>query len=510
MESAIFAIPVVISSLMTTVAPMAIVMSGGEIDRERLARGVAQLAVVAARSVAEVTYDDLILDDRTGDFSIRGLEVTLPEAAEVPGCKFTVDALTIVSLDRPDTLTIASEADGIEVAPECAAEQAPLILSLLGPEALNVTHYSATSSYHLGDSAFEYSVLFETASAGSVSVNAVAERLHLEIGPYGEPLPAGEITQLEVTMQDTDALLALLPALGIDDDPVAMATGTMTGVLSEGGISAEERALIDSANAELGRVLEDGGAVTLRSGPGASVSFKQLAAINEPQDMITLLQPVFSSALVGADNLIPSDLLKAAMDAPGDMTVADRLQVAEALATGEGAPRATNLALNLLKPLAEDGNPEASLRYATLMFDSGEDPTVAYRFALSAGKAGANGVRSVLDHIESDLSLPEIFALQEAAAGEMPMPEDDVATLRNAARQYAQGRGASRNYGQAVLLATLAAAGGDHSSQLLVERLSKRFLDDPDHDAWRVIETKQAESALQLWADGFGDGFGAE
>ena len=231
---------------------------------------------------------------------------------------------------------------------------------------------------------------------------------------------------------------------------------------------------------------------------------------NGPEDAVTLFKPVFSSALVGADNLISSDLLKSAMSAPGDLSVEDRLLIAEALATGEGAPRAMGLALNLLKPLAEDGNAEASLRYASLLFENGDDPTAAYRFALGAGKDGASGVRNVLDRIESELSLPEIFAMQEAAAGDMPKPEADVATLRNAARQYAQGRGASRNYGQAVLLATLAAAGGDHSSQLLVERLSKRFVDDPDLDAWRVIEAKQAESALQLWADGFGDGFGAE
>ena len=67
MESALIGLPIVISSLMTTVAPMALVMTGGEIDRERLARGLAQFAIVSARSVAEVTYDDLLLDDRTGD-----------------------------------------------------------------------------------------------------------------------------------------------------------------------------------------------------------------------------------------------------------------------------------------------------------------------------------------------------------------------------------------------------------------------------------------------------------
>lgn len=509
METMMLGLPLMISSMMTTVAPVALLMSGGEFDHERLARGVAQIAIVSARAVVEVTYEDMLLDDRTGDFSIRGLEITLPEVAGVPGCKVSVDAVTIVSLDRPDVLAMASEADGIVIDPACAADQAPMILSLFGPDALNITHYSATTSYHLGTSSLDYSVLLETASAGSVSINAQFERLHLEIPRYGDPVPAGELTQLEVTMQDTEALKALLPVLGLDS-PVEMATGTMTGVLSQDGISDAEKALIDSANTELARVLEEGGSVTLRSGPGVSVPFEQMIDVDDPTELVALIQPVFSSALAGADNLISSELLKSAMSASSDMSVADRLRVAEALATGDGAPRATGLALDLLKPLADDGNAEASLKYAALLLETGDDAGAAYKFALTAGKDGASGARSVLDRIESDLTLPEIFALQEAAAGDMPEPEADVAKLRNSARQYAQGRGAARNYGQAILLATLAAAGGDQSSGLLVERLSKRFIDDPDLDAWRSLEAQQAESALQLWADGFGDGFGAQ
>ena len=510
MESMMLALPLMISSMMTTVAPIALVMSGGEIDRERLARGVAQFAIVTARSVAEVTYEDMLLDDRTGDFSIRGLEITLPKAAGVPGCKVSVDAVTIVSLDRPDALALASEADGVAIDPACAAGQAPFILSLFGPDALNITHYSATTNYHLGTSSLDYSVLMETAAAGSVSINAELSKLHLEIDPHGDPIPSGEITQFEVTMQETEALKAILPILGLDGDPVSLATGTMTGVLSKDGISDEEKALIDSDNAELARVIKEGGAITLRNSPGVSVPFETMVGKVEPEEFVALMKPVFSSALVGADNLIPSGLLKSAMEAPDSLDVADRLRVAAALATGEGAPRATGLARSLLKPLAEEGNADAALQYASLLLNSGDDAATAYRYALSAGKDGARGARNTLDRIEANLSLPEIFELQAAAAGDVSTPEADISALRSSARQYAQGRGVPRNYGQAILLATLAAAGGDHSSGLLVERLSKRFIDDPDLDAWRALETKQAESALQLWADGFGDGFGAQ
>ena len=509
-SAAMMIAPMMMTYMMSSVAPIAMMMSGGEVDRERMARGLAQFSIVSMRSVMEITYDDMLLDDRTGDFSVRGIEITLPEAAGVPGCTIKVDALTIVSLDRPNVLSVSSEADGITIDPACAADKGPMILSMLGPDAMNMTHYSATTSYHLGDSSLDYSMLVETAAAGSVSVNAQLEGLHLEQSDSGDPQPSGEITQLEITVQDTDALRELLPILGLDNDPVAMATGTMTGVLSKDGISPEEQALIDSANTELARVVNDGGSVTLRSSPGVSVSFKELQDTDGPEDLVAMMQPVFSAALVGADNLIPSALLNMAMTAPGDMSEADQLRVAQALATGEGAPRSVRTAAAMLKPLADGGNADAALHYASLLQAEGTNPDGAYEYALIAGKGGAAGVRSVLDHIESDLSIQSILDLQAAAAGELPAPEADMSALRNGARQYAHGRGATRNYGRAMLLATLAAAGGDHNSHLLVERLSKRFADDEDADVWRAMEATQAETALRLWAEGFGDGFGAQ
>jgi len=462
MDSTFLIAPMMMSYMMTT-APMALLVSGGEIDRERIARGVAQLSVMTMRSVMDVTYDDLVFDDRTGDFSVRGLEVTLPDEAGLPGCSFKIDAVTIVALDRPDTLSFASESDGIVVNPACAGPQGAIVQSMLGPDAMNVTHYSATTSYHIGQSSLDHSMLVETAAAGSVSMNTRLEGLHFKMGRYGDPLPAGEVAEVEVTIQDTDALRALLPVLGLDADPVAMATGAMGGILSEGGITDPERALIDSANAELGRVVENGGAVTLRSGAGVSVSFEQLMETNGPEDLVTLLQPVFSSALAGADNLISSDLLKKAISSPDDLSPEDQLRVAEALASGEGAPQSVEVAAALLKPLAESGNSKAALHFANLLHSQG----------------------SVDD------------------------PVADVAKLRLEARQFANGRGAPRNYGQALLLASLAAAGGDHSSQLLIERLSERFAGD-DADVWNALKAEQAKKALSLWADGFGDGFSAQ
>ena len=510
MEAGMILAPMMMSYMMSSVAPVALLMGGGEIDHERIARGAAQLTIMSMRSVMDVTYDDLLLDDRTGDFSVRGIEITLPEAAGVPGCTVKVDALTLVSLDRPDALSMASEADGIEVSPACAGDQSAMIRSMLGPDAMNISHYSATTSYHIGQSSLDHSMLIETAAAGSISANVRLEGLHASLDKYGDPMPAGEVTQVEVTLQDTDALRALLPIFGLDADPVGMATGAMGGILSKDGISNAERTLIDSANIELARVIEDGGAVTLRSGRGTSVSFEQLAETNGPEDLVSLLLPVFSSALVGADNLIPSELLKAAMTAPGDMSAEDQMRVASALASGEGAPRSVSIAANLLKPLAEDGNADAAMHYAGLLHEQGDDLNAAYRYALSAGEAGASGARNMLDRIESDLALPMILEVQAAAAGEVAAPEADVAMLRHKARQFANGRGASRNYGQAILLATLAAAGGDHSSQLLVERLSARFDDEDDAAVWNALQAKQSEAALALWADGFGDGFGAE
>ncbi len=495
---------------MSSVAPVALFAAGGDLDSERIVRGAAQISIMSMRSVMDVTYDDLVLDDRTGDFSIRGIEITLPEASGITGCTVKVDAMTVVGLDRPDSLSFASEGDGIEVNPACAGEQSAIIQSILGPDAMNVTHYSATTSYHIGQSSLDHSMLIETAAAGSISINTQLDGLHFEFDNRGEPLPAGDVTRVEVTLQDTEALRAMLPILGLEADPVAMATGAMGGVLSEGGISNAEEALIDSANTELARVVEDGGAVTLRSGRGVAVSFKELSESNGAEDLIELLQPVFSSALVGADNLISSEQLKIALAAPEDLSTKDQLRVAMALASGEGVPRSAGKAAALLEPLAEGGNSEAALNYASLLHGQGDDLNVAYIYALAAGKAGEAGARNILDRIESDLDLEAILDLQAGAASDLIEPAADVASLRNSARQYANGRGASRNYGHALLLATLAAAGGDHSSRLLAERLSSRFDEDENVAIWDELKAAQAEKALTLWIEGFGDGFGTE
>jgi TPR repeat protein len=508
MESmALIMAPMMISNMMYTAAPLALMMNAGDVDSEMLARGGAQLAIMGARSFMDVTYDDILLDEKSGDFSLRGLEITLPDAAGVPGCTVTVAALTVVSMKRPDALSFASEADGIDVSPACAAQQAPMILAMLGQDAFKADHYSATTIYNLKDSSLDHAMIFETAAAGSVSANARLEGLHLQLDEYGDPMPRGEITSLELTVQNTDALRELMPVLGLPGDPTAMVGGLLGDALSADGISDEEQALIDSAQSQIGRVLKDGGGLTLRSGPGASVSFAELEDTSGPEDLVPLLNPIFTAALPGADNLIPSTLLASALKTDSDLGAAERMRVAEALATGNGAPRSMAKAMEIYRVLADDGDATAMLRYAELLADNLGDNNTAYTYALRAGAAGAGEARSVLDRIERSLALTEVLGIQTDTAGEMPAPTADIASLRDAARGYANGSGTARHYGQAMLFATLAAAGGDRSSALLLERLSSRFAGDEQAERWTALQAEQSEKALQLWSEGFGDGF---
>ncbi len=501
--------PVFLSALLNTVAPVALLASWGDHDREKVARGAVQLTVTAMRSAMEVTYDDIVFDDRSGDFSLRGLQITLPDAVGVTGCTVTFDVVKVVVFDRPDTLSFGMEADGIDVLPVCAGAQSAVLRSMLGPDATKIRHYSSTLNYSIGQSALDYAMVLETEAAGAVSANLRMKGLHFSLGVYGDPHPAGEITSVDVTFQDTEAVRVLLPILGPDADPVAMATGAMGGALSDSGLSDDELALIDSARTELGRLVEEGGAVTVRSGRGVSVSFESLQRINRPDELVTLFKPVFSAALAGADGLIPSGLLKAALNTPGDLSTAEALRVAAALASGDGVPRSPANAASLLKPLAENGNSAAALQYASLLFDKG-DTAAAYGFALAAGQGGASGARTLLDRIESGLSVTELLGLQDKAAGEQSVPPADISVLRREARRYASGLGVSRHYATAFFLATLAAAGGDDSSAQLAERLLHHFDKDDDAQAWRKVADAHSAKALFLWADGFGDSFGPQ
>lgn len=513
MESAAFMIAPMMMSYMMTVAPLALLVNNDAVPKERLARGAAQMAIMGARAAADVSYGDLILDERSGDFSIRHLRIALPESFGVKDCVIEVAAVTLVSLNRPNALAFSTEGDGLKVAPSCAGEDGGVAIAMLGPEAFSADHFSSTSVYDLGSSSLDSSVVLETVAAGSVALAARLEGLHLEQDASGgEPNPAGRLTDVSVTVDDVETLRELLPMLGVQGDPVAMITGAMQQALALGGLSDDEKALIDSATSELGRVMKDGGAVTLRSAPGAEASFAEMERTNGPEDMVPLLKPRFSSAIVGPDILVSSERLSLAQSNPDDLEPAQRFAVANALATGIGAPRSASLAASLLEPMAADGNAEAALAYARLLHSASDDPNAAYRYALLASAGNAPGAWGTLDRIEADMSLEAVLELQAAIPKEPGMvePSTDVADLRERARNFATGRGVARDYRAATFLALLASAAGDRASAMLLERLDGRFEDEEDVETWRAMQAEQSEEAVTLWASGFGNSFAAQ
>lgn len=482
-------------------------MGGGEVDEGRIARGIAQVSVVFSRIAADVTYESLAYDERTGEFTVQGLRIGIPETYGINGCEITAVRYIVSPLGREDVFSYTESAEGVEIAPACMGEQGDVALALLGPDATKIDRYSSTGSYEIGSSTFRTSTLLDTAAAGAINIAATIEGVHMAIDPiFGEPSPRGRITDAEITLQDTDALRELLPVLmGDGPDPVTMATGAMEQILSEDGISGEERALIDSAEAELTRVIEQGGPLTVRMRPGTEVSFAALGATGGPEDLLALMNPRFSRSILPEENNVPAALLKAALDAPGDMSAEDRMTVARAAASGEGLPRAPQLALGLLEPLAAEGDPEASLMRARLLHQQG-DAEAAYAAALSAATAGAQGAGSLLDRIERELSVEAVLAIQGEAAGEVEAPAD-VAALRTMAFDMANGDGMARDYEGALRMALLASAAGDRSAGFLVERLRRRYAEAEEEDAgaWDALVSRASDEALQIWAAGLGD-----
>lgn len=504
--------PIMLSSMLTTVAPVALIMGSDAFTKERIARGAAQFMIVSARAAVDITYGDLIFDERSNDFSIRDLRIELPEASGVKDCVIEIGAITIVSLDRPDALAFSTEGDGLSIAPSCFGQEGAMATTILGPEALNADHFSSTAVYHLGSSTYESTLLLETAAAGSVTLSTRMEGLHLEAQATGDPLPAGRITEVEITIQNTDNLRKLVPMLGAGDDTTGMMIAQLEAVLGADGLSEDDNALLESARSELARVMADGGAITLRNAPETEISFRQLERTNGPEDLVPILKPRFSLSPIAPDILVSAERLKVARSAPGNLDAAERLMVAKAVASGVGAPRSAALASALLEPMAAEGDAEAALEYARLLHGTSDDVSAAYRFALEAGAASVPGAWSTLDRIESDLPMEAILDLQgELASVAKPFePVSDIAVLRSAARDYATGRGVTRDYRQALFLALLAGAAGDRASTVLQERLAGRFDDEDSQEAWRALEAEQSQRALDLWADGFGDTFTAQ
>ncbi|WP_244936000.1 hypothetical protein [Paracoccus siganidrum] len=508
--AALLALP---ASAQTAPAPA----PGSFLSPANIAAGLLRAAVSYGRILADIRYGAIEADPVRGGVILRDLQVN--GLGDHANCHVSLGRLELsgLSLWYSEHSHLRIDAGDLSVANNCFGPNAAMIGVVTGTDHIPLASLAIDLRQSMGSGAAVMDI--EAVSPGIARIEASADFDHVSIfspdllsrmaegdqrtdpfgadpfapdeddlaTPFGNPSDTsepsvglhGSLRAAHLTVENLGVWERVNPMLPPD---IAGPQGMEALVTAPPGTPLHQ--LQQGLAEALKNFVAQPGRITAEIRPQAPIAFDS-TAWTSPEDAAALFMPAFSNAL-------PTPPLALIAD-PQDAS--DPRALGLALARGEGVPRNTRRALELLTPLQDD--PEIALALADLLADS--DPAAAYVHALQAAATGTPGAMAALDRAEARLATADLLAAQPAADSAL---EDDAfasaVALREAALARAEGRGQTRSYGLAWRLATLAAAAGDSPARALMDRLQARFGDDP---AWIAARAQAADAALEDWTD---------
>lgn len=497
------------------------------ISPDRIVRSLVQGGVIALRSQMDVTYGDLTVDVAAGRIVLTDVWVwPLPDWDTDAECEITVERMTFTTtpIDRPDRFIAKLQLSGASALPVCLPPQQRTVLEMAGLDALSVPRATLDLSYGFPASDADLALFATVESVANVTLTARLDYVGVDAREDMEsPDPVVFIESAELLIENMglwEVLRAQVPPQV--SDPAAarlLVEGGMGSLLAnmnrsaaapdaEGDPSAlsdSQRAFIASAAEAWPAFLASPERLVLETGLPESTYFDFVAAQEDPRYVFDTLLPRVALSPQRALYIVPSEVLRAALRAPDELTDVERRAVGVALADGIGAPRNLAVARSLLSALAEAGDGAA----ATALSGATErsDPAEAYRWALVAGATGQPGATARLDRIESRIGLARALELQGGmpdASGLDLGTGTTLAEIRDRAARHLAGTGAPRSYRLAVFWATLGTAAGDPESADILDELDARARHEPEagRQAWRDAEAAASALALDVWVAG--------
>ncbi|MCA8929458.1 MAG: hypothetical protein KDC18_15445 [Alphaproteobacteria bacterium] len=479
---------------------------------ERYVQALVQTGVMALRDQVEFTYSHISADFRSGSVFLDGLTIY----PEVP---WEGDEPCVVQAERA-TIATASPASWDTLRLHIALQSATASLSCLMPpmneqvkaagiNRIAMDHFDIDLDYQIGPGRLR--VMADTALTGLASVNLNVDFAYFAI-KQNDDIDA-LLSHAAVTVEDQGlwekAKAFLPPNLQDPDAAAAMVQGGLAEALQSSrgpgqtrqALAPDQQAFVNAAVREVRRFVQEPGSITIESHP-TDLVYLDADIIEDPKALFEQLQPTVKRFPTPANPIIETAKLRAALTSPDKLSADERLTIGKALVTGKGTPKAVAQGRALLEPLSAEGNTEAGLALASVL--ETEDPAAAYRLALQAGAAGADGAISLLDRLERDLTTPDVLAIQ--AEVESPIGDDayaSVSAMRSRAMAHLSGYGARRSYHQALYWATLASAAGDRAAAGLVDEIQNRmrYRGDAAALAWQAEASAVADAALTAWLD---------
>lgn len=489
-------------------------------QEEELARAFVQSAVLAARSQAAVTYEEIVYDRRARALSVEGLSVAREEFA------FDLDTARITTHGGSDHLGLSIDLDGLRTSvddidlPDFVRFQARA-LDLDEIDATGVIHIS----YDIASSRTDTVIELDIEGLGRLAATVDLDNLHAREEDF-DPVVGGNLVSATLTFEN-DGAVALGTRLATGDEPnpetartlAAQLASLLTAGLGGGQAPTPEVAeRIAQVEAEVARFLIEGDRVSISVVPDSPLPLQALVEEaeeidrNGPTPTLILLDPIVTEAPLNGSTPIALSEVAAGPNAT------DPVALAVALANGVGVPRSLDRAIEVAEAAALAGDPRAMQVSAEALLARGDasDLARAYRFALGAAASGAPGGSSLTASIESRLPLDVLLSSQdEAAQTETQMAEyetrlanaqNDPVALRILAQDLEAGRSLPRHLTEAYYLSLIAAAAGDEAAARARDRIAGRFDGaDPEEQAvWRQVRTEIEERAYADWVNGLG------
>ena len=491
----------------------------GVIDvAEATLRIVLQSAISAVRSQTELTYDDIVLDLAAGRIALTGLAVR-PELPWDPAgdCAAHADAVEIFYPMRFDASVGRIEVVGLNLPLACLPPDPQGAIGAAGYEVLHAPTLSVDFAYQVASSALDLTV------AGTLA-DAIAFEADVEFAYFWVQTPGGfpgqgmgeggidapsdgepiaDLSFAEISLTDIGLLDRAGPMLADMIGGFEAAPPMIEGVILQ-ELGASGQTFAAEARSAVEAFLSGDGRIVLTVAPDSPVRLSP-DLLEDPTALFAALTPRASGRTAATAALVDRALLDGALSG-GALSDEDRLAVGAALAAGVGAPRAPDLARDVLAPLIDAGHPEAAL-IASQSF-GGDAAEEAYTLALIAAAGEADGGLTRLNRLETDLEFATLSDAQNAISDAWPDDEDaviatgDLSAISDLASRLERGVGVPRNYAAAYRLAALAAAGGDRSAAALRDRIDVRLSRrGAGSDGWAEARSEASATALSVWLD---------
>ena len=498
---------------------------------DRIVQSVVHGGVAALRTQMEVTYGDLAVDVARGRIVMTDVSVTPePPWDMMRNCDITAERVTVntTPFDQPDRFIAKLQISGAFLDSACLPPGPREALRTAGFSSLSVPRMTVDLSYGFPASDAQVALYATVENLSNVTLTTRLDYVALNMratAPNPEPLIYIRHADLSVENLGLWEVVrdALPPQVADPASAALLVQGGLGGLIAEmnrdaapvgdspdagddpSALSDAQRAFVASAVQAWPAFLETPDRLVLETGITESVYFDYLAAGSDPRYIFEILLPRIAVSPARSSNILPADLLRAAITEPEAVDKADRRTAGLALASGNGAPRNLDAARSLLSALAEAGDGAAAAALSDIL--SRSDPDDAYRWALTAGETGEPGASARLDRIEGEIGMARALELQGGlpAVAEIGLePGTTLEEIRNRAARHMTGAGAPRSYRLAVFWASLGAAAGDPESLAILKDLDgrARYASDAGQQAWREAEASASALALDLWLAG--------